>query len=75
VVAGRTQWLSARYDTGALAAVGPLVAAGRRRVADVFAARAFYAAGPEEWAARVGPATLADADTPEEFAALLGRRP
>jgi molybdopterin-guanine dinucleotide biosynthesis protein A len=73
VVAGRPQWLCARYDRASLAMTATSVAAGRRRMEDLTAGCLVHLAPPGEWGPAVAtPLAPMDADTPAELAALTG---
>jgi molybdopterin-guanine dinucleotide biosynthesis protein A len=75
VVAGRPQWLCARYDRASLAGKAASVAAGKRRMEDLTSGCLLHLAPPDEWGPAVGtPLAPVDADTPAELAALVGDR-
>jgi molybdopterin-guanine dinucleotide biosynthesis protein A len=76
VVAGRPQWLCARYDRASLAGTAASVAAGKRRMEDLTAGCRLHLAPPDEWGPAVEtPLAPVGADTPAQLAALVGNGP
>jgi molybdopterin-guanine dinucleotide biosynthesis protein A len=71
LVAGRPQWLCARYDRASLAGTRASVATGKRRMEDLTSGCLLHLAPSDEWGPAVAtPLAPLDADTPAELAAL-----